>query len=248
VVDRWSLTQAKLFKPDEEVYINAIDWGWMLQEWDQLEGEPRLPRANVTDPETNQRKMEWLIQAFPYAIHEFEHITLIEMPAREVTNNDFSRDERTILGPDGKPLQIGLLNRGGYNLPRYFSTIVNIRPDKTKELIVVDFNSEYGRRKDSRLLTPPVNIEDDPEAHYMQIARIWGIINSAKNNINFSCMKEEEYRKSLWLALSDESWHIEVELLRKYTPDSADFQYFQTLLGADKFPATECPLNFQSEN
>ncbi|MGC9424075.1 hypothetical protein [Vibrio sp.] len=246
VVDRWSLTQAKMFDQEEQVHINAIDWGWMMQEWDQLEGEPRLPRANVADPETDQRKMEWLIQAFPYAIDEFEHITLIEMPARPAPNQDFSRDERTILGPDGEPVQVGLLNRGGFELPGYFGTMVNIRPDGTKELIVIEFDSKYGDPSNRNLLSP-IDLKNNELEKYAQVARIRDLINNSNNNIKYSCMPKETFEKELaWQAMSDASLHMNITLLRKYGSDTSGAKFFLKFFGTDEYPITKHLFVFET--
>ncbi len=216
VIQAWSFTQSVAIKETSpeasEPHVNAIDWGLMLKYWDELNGEPRLPRANI-ESESGHKTTEWLIQAFPYAISDFEHITIIEMPARPVENFDFSRDERTILAHDNKPIQVGLLNRGGLGLPSYFSTIVNHRPDGSKELVLIDFNEFYGR--DDHWVNTPLTDPTSERELFFVVGRYHFLFQATVNNLFFSCIDLQTYLKFVQqLSLTDASIHINPDYYR----------------------------------
>jgi len=158
--------------PDAQPFINALNWAEIQANLDNLiqptdpndpnREIPRLPMIQQENPDyEGVRENKWLAESIPVSMKDIDHLTVIQLPAEELEQGQpFPRERRALIAPDGKPLQVAMINTGSPTLPGYLGLIFNRRTDGSNELIVVSCLTY-----DERFYTEKLELQPDYTDH-----------------------------------------------------------------------------------
>ncbi len=141
--------------PDAQPFINALNWAEIQANLDNLiqptdpndpnREIPRLPMIQQENPDyEGVRENKWLAESIPVSMKDIDHLTVIQLPAEELEQGQpFPRERRALIAPDGKPVQVAMINKGSPTFLEYFGLIFNERPDGSRELVIVSCEARH---------------------------------------------------------------------------------------------------------
>ena len=241
--------------PGAEPYINALNWAEIQANIDDLiqptdpddpnRVVPRLPMIKGENPNyPGVRENQWLAGSIPVSMDDIDHLTVIQLPAEALEKNQpFPRERRALIAPDGKPLQVAMINKGSPTFPGYFGLIFNRRSDGSNELAIVSCS----------VYTDGYFSRPEKQPNYYVHARLGhGYLQIPARILHYSILQSESaYQDELSLGgLTDAATQMQL-LLQGDDASQNDLAeiFLKKLLalgGTDKFPITNPLFQLQS--